>query len=62
MNVQPVALRNTANESSITKNAALFTFRALRNLAGYVTELPAVAKQAANDVSQAWEESRRPNA
>jgi hypothetical protein len=62
MKTQPVALSNTTNESSITKNAALVTFRALRTVAGYVAELPAVATQVANDVSQAWKESRRPNA
>ena len=61
MKVQPVALSSTTNESSITKTAALFTFRALRSMAGYVAELPTVATQVANDVSQAWEESRRPN-
>ena len=62
MKLQPVALSKTTNESSITKMAALFTFRALRTVAGYVAVLPTVATQVANDVSQAWEESRRPNA
>ena len=62
MKVQPVALSNTSNESSLTKKAALFTFRALRTVAGYVAELPAAATQVADDVRQAWEDSRRPNA
>jgi hypothetical protein len=62
MKVQPVALSNTHNESSLTKTAALVTFRALRSVAGYVAELPAVATQVADDVRQAWEESSRPNA
>jgi len=61
MKVQPVALSNTSNESSLTKTAALFTFRALRTVAGHVAELPAAATQVADDVRQAWEESRRPN-
>lgn len=61
MKVQPIALSNTTNESSLTKTAALVTFRALRSVAGYVAELPAVATQVADDVRQAWEESRRPN-
>lgn len=61
MKLQPVAFSNTRTEAGITKTAALFTFRALRAVAGCVAELPAVATQVATDVSQAWEESRRPN-
>jgi hypothetical protein len=58
MKVQNQAIQlSTTSQSSIVKTSALFTFRALRTLAGYVAELPAVATQVANDVQAAWEES-----
>ncbi len=66
---QTVRLSNTTSEdSTVIKTCALFTFRALRTLGGYIAEIPAVATQAATDIADAWEESskeestNRPNA
>lgn len=50
------------DERRIVRTCALFTFRALRAVAEYASQLPDVASKAASDVAEAWEESRRPNA
>ncbi|MBU0752975.1 MAG: hypothetical protein KJ787_04050 [Gammaproteobacteria bacterium] len=60
--LSPIPLSNPSEEGKVVKTCALFTFRALRTVADYVSQLPAVATQAANDVREAWEESSRPNA
>lgn len=57
-----IPLSNHNEEVKVVKTCALFTFRALRTVADYVSQLPAVATQAATDVRDAWEESSRPNA
>jgi hypothetical protein len=64
MKTQPISLnpnRVTVVEDSLVKTCALFTFRALRTVADYASQLPAVATQAASDIADAWEESSRPN-
>ena len=58
---QSIPLSNTSTDERIVKTGALMFFRALRTVADYASQIPEVATQAANDVSQAWEESRRPN-
>jgi hypothetical protein len=58
---QSIQLSTTADER-IVKTGARMLFRALRTVADYASQLPAVATQAASDVADAWEESRRPNA
>ncbi len=62
MKVQSIQLSSTKKDATVVKTAALFTFRGLRALAGYVAELPAVAAKVADDVGEAWRESSRPNA
>lgn len=59
---QSIQLSNTTADDRIVKTGALMFFRAVRTVADYASQLPAVATQAASDVRQAWEESRRPNA
>ena len=59
---QSIQLSNTIADDRIVKTGALMFFRAVRTVADYASQLPAVATQAASDVRQAWEESRRPNA
>lgn len=58
---QAVRLSTPSEESTVVKTCALFTFRTLRTLADYASQLPGVATQAATDIAQAWEESSRPN-
>lgn len=58
---QSIQLSTTTDER-IVKTSALMLFRAVRTVADYASQLPAVATQAASDVADAWEESRRPNA
>jgi hypothetical protein len=58
---QGIPLSDESSENTVVKTVALFSFRALRVVAGYIAELPAVASQAATDVQEAWEESRGPN-
>jgi hypothetical protein len=60
--VRSIQLSNPSEESTVVKNCALFTFRALRTLDDYASQIPAVATQAATDIADAWEESSRPNA
>lgn len=62
MKVQSIQLSNTNKDATVIKTAALYTFRGLRALAGYVAELPAVASKVADDIGDAWRESSRPNA
>ena len=59
---QSIQLSNTTADERIVKTGALMLFRAVRTVADYASQLPAVATQAASDVADAWEESRRPNA
>lgn len=65
---QVVQLSQPSEDSTVVKTCALFTFRALRTLGGYIAEIPAVATQAASDIAEAWQESsqeestNRPNA
>ena len=61
--VQPVALKPEAcatSERHVVKTVALFTFRGLRSLIDAAKEVPDIVSQAANDISEAWEESSRP--
>ena len=60
--VQAVRLTSPTKtgDSQIVKTCALCTFRALRTLADYASQLPEVASQAASDIARAWEESSRP--
>jgi hypothetical protein len=58
--VQPIKLSGTGSETTVVKTCALFTFRALRSVAGYVSQIPAVASKAATDIASAWEESSLP--
>ena len=60
--VQAVKLSNNADDTTVVKTCALFTFRALRAVADYASQLPAVATKAATDIAEAWEQSSRPNA
>lgn len=57
---QAVQLSNPAEESTVVKTCALFTFRALRTLGGYIAEIPVIASDAVADVADAWEESAHP--
>ncbi len=59
---QPIQLPNTTTDDRIVKTGALIFFRAVRTVADYASQLPAVATQAASDIATAWEESSRPNA
>ena len=59
---QAIKLSNDADGTTVVKSCALFTFRALRSIAGYASQLPAVATKAATEIAEAWEESSRPNA
>lgn len=58
---QSIQLSNTTTDERIVKTGALMLFRAVRTLADYASQLPAVATQAASDVADAWRESSRPN-
>lgn len=51
----------TTTDERIVKTGALLLFRAVRTVADYASQIPAVATRAASDVADAWEESRRPN-
>ena len=59
---QSIQLSNTTADERIVKTGALMLFRAVRTVADYASQLPAVATQAASDVADAWRESSRPNA
>ena len=59
---QAIKLSAQSDDTTVVKTCALFTFRALRTIADYASQLPAVATKAATDVAEAWEESSRPNA
>ncbi len=59
---QSIQLSNTTTDERIVKTGALMLFRAVRTVADYASQIPAVATRAASDVANAWEESRRPNA
>lgn len=59
---QSIQLSNTTTDERIVKTGALMLFRAVRTIADYASQLPAVASQAASDVADAWRESSRPNA
>jgi hypothetical protein len=58
---QSIQLSNTTADERIVKTGALMFFRALRTVADYASQVPAAATQAANDIAEAWEQSR-PNA
>ena len=57
---QVIQLSNPTEESTVVKTAALFTFRALRTLGGYIAEIPVITSNAVCDVADAWGESARP--
>jgi hypothetical protein len=59
---QSIQLSNTTADERIVKSGALMLFRAVRTVADYASQIPAVATQAASDVADAWRESSRPNA
>jgi hypothetical protein len=60
MKAQPVVLSsNTTTDERIVKTGALMLFRAVRTVADYASQLPAVATQAASDVADAWRESSK---
>lgn len=48
---------SSPDESTFVKTCALFTFRTLRTVADYASQLPEVATKAAADIAEAWEES-----
>jgi hypothetical protein len=56
---QSIQLSNTTADERIVKTGALMLFRALRTVADYASQLPAVATQAASDIAAAWEESAK---
>jgi hypothetical protein len=57
---QVIQLSSPTEESTVVKTAALFTFRALRTLGGYIAQIPVIAADAVEEVSAAWEESASP--
>ncbi len=59
---QVIPLSSPDASDSVVKSGALMFFRALRTVGDYVAQIPDAASQAASDISDAWEESSRPNA
>jgi hypothetical protein len=53
---------NSLQGESLVKSGAFAIFKTMRIACEYASHLPEVASQALDDVKDAWEESKRPNA
>jgi hypothetical protein len=53
---------NRLQGESLVKSGAFAIFKTMRIVCEYASHTPAMATQALEDVKEAWEESKRPNA